>query len=110
MPTRKPTAAGTNDSRPRCSDPSSAGCSKLQNEAATITLTQFYVMQALQELYPDHNPYKTLKRTRMLDIVSGTDYVRKEFGKRLKVDDIKEFWMKDTEDFKTLSKTYYLYR
>ena len=79
-------------------------------EAATITLTQFYVMQAIQELYPEHNPYKTLKRTRMLDIVSGTDYVRKEFGKRLKVDDIKDYWMKDTDDFKTLSQNYYLYR
>ena len=46
----------------------------------------------------------------MLDIVCGTDYVRKEFGKRLKVDDIKSFWMKDVEDFKKLSEKYYLYR
>ena len=79
-------------------------------EAATITLTQFYVMQALYELYPGHNPYKTMKKTRMLDIVSGTDYVRKEFGKRLKVDDIKSKWMEDVEDFKALSQHYYLYR
>ena len=79
-------------------------------EAATITLTQFYVMQALQELYPEHNPYKTLKKTRMLDIVCGTDYVRREFGKRLKVDDIRAWWMKDVETFKELSQKYYLYR
>ena len=79
-------------------------------EAATITLTQFYVMQALQELYPGRNPYKTLKKTRMLDIVCGTDYVRREFGKRLKVEDIRDFWMKDAEAFKELSKNYYLYR
>ena len=79
-------------------------------EAATITLTQFYVMQALQELYPVRNPYKTLKKTRMLDIVCGTDYVRREFGKRLKVEDIRDFWMKDAEAFKELSKNYYLYR
>ena len=79
-------------------------------EAATITLTQFYVMQALQELYPGRNPYKTLKKTRMLDIVCGTDYVRREFGKRLKVEDIRNFWMKDAEAFKELSKNYYLYR
>ena len=79
-------------------------------DAATITLTQFYVMQALQELYPGRNPFKTLKKTRMLDIICGTDYVRKEFGKRLKVEDIRDFWMKDAEAFKELSKDYYLYR
>ena len=79
-------------------------------EAATISLTQFYVMQAVQELYPARNPYKTLGKTRMLDIVCGTDYVRKEFGKRLKVEDIRSKWMQDTEAFKELSKQYYLYR
>jgi len=78
-------------------------------EAATITLTQFYVMQAVQELFPGHNPFP-LKSTRMLDIVCGTDYVRTNFGKRLKVADIVDFWNKDTEDFKAVSKQYYLYR
>ena len=46
----------------------------------------------------------------MLDIVCGTDYVRKEFEKRLKVEDIESWWMKDVEAFKELSKNYYLYR
>ena len=78
-------------------------------EAATISLTQFYVMQALQELYPERNPYKNLKKTRMLDIVCGTDYVRREFGKRLKVEDIESKWMQDTDAFKKLSENYYLY-
>ena len=79
-------------------------------ERATITLTQFYVMQAIQELYPERNPYKTLKKTRMLDIVCGTDYARVTFGKRLKVEDIASWWMKDAEAFKELSEKYYLYR
>ena len=79
-------------------------------ESATISLTQFYVMQAVQELYPARNPYKTLGKTRMLDIVCGTDYVRREFGKRLKVEDIESWWMKDVEAVKDLSKNYYLYR
>ncbi len=79
-------------------------------ETATISLTQFYVMQAVQELYPARNPYKTLGKTRMLDIVCGTDYVRREFEKRLKVEDIESWWMKDVEAFKELSKNYYLYR
>ena len=78
-------------------------------EAATVTLTQFYVLQAVQELYPEHNPFP-MKKTRMLDIVCGTDYVRKAFEKRLKVEDIVDFWNKDARDFKMLSQKYYLYR
>lgn len=78
-------------------------------QAATLTLTQFYVLQAVQELYPDHNPFPMAK-TRMLDIVCGTDYVRTEFGKRLKVADIVDYWNKDADNFKVVSQNYYLYR
>ena len=78
-------------------------------DQAPVSLLQFYVMQAVQELWPSHNPYP-LKSTRMLDIVCGTDYVRTTFGKRMKADDIVGFWNKDTEAFKTLSQNYYLYR
>ena len=78
-------------------------------QAAPISLVQFYVMQAVQELFPGHNPYP-LKSTRMLDIVCGTDYVRTQFGKRLKVADIVDYWTKDTDDFKAVSHFYYLYR
>ena len=77
--------------------------------SATITLTQFYVLQAVHELYPDHNPYP-MKKTRMLDIVCGTDYVRITFGKRLKVEDIVDYWNKDAESFRTVSQKYYLYQ
>ena len=79
-------------------------------EAANVTLVQFYVMQAVGELYPDHDPFLEEGRLRMFDIVCGTDFVRKEFGKRLRVEDIESYWMKDVEDFKALSKKYYLYR
>lgn len=78
-------------------------------DKAPVTLIQFYVMQAVNELYPDHNPYP-MKKTRMLDIVSGTDYVRTAFGKRLKVEDILDYWTKDADNFRELSKNYYLYR
>ena len=77
-------------------------------EAATITLTQFYVMQAVNELYPEHNPFP-LEKTRMLDIVCGTNYVRENFGKRMKVEDIVDYWNKDVEHFRSLSRKYYLY-
>ena len=78
-------------------------------EAAPVSLIQFYVMQAVQELYPDHNPYP-LKKTRMLDIVCGSDKVRIDFGKRLKVKDIEAYWNQDVEGFRRLSQRYYLYR
>lgn len=78
-------------------------------EAAPVTLIQFYVLQALNELYPEKNPYP-LKSTRMLDIVCGTDCVRTDFGKRMKVADIVDRWTKDTDHFRTLSQNYYLYR
>ena len=77
-------------------------------ELAPVTLVQFYVMQAVNELYPDHNPLP-LKSTRMLDIISGTDYVRTGFGERFKVEDILDFWTRDVKDFKALSAKYYLY-
>lgn len=79
-------------------------------EAACCTLTQFYVMQAVNELYPDRNPFALSKgRNNMFDKVCGTDYVRTTFGKRLKVQDIADYWSKDVEAFKRLSKKYWLY-
>ena len=78
-------------------------------EKASITLTQFYVMQAVNELYPEHNPFPENVRTRMLDIICGTDYVRVTFGKRLRVEDIAPYWNKDADNFKALSEKYYMY-
>ena len=45
----------------------------------------------------------------MFNKVCGTDFVSKEFSKRFKVSDIAPYWTADVEDFKTLSKKYYLY-
>ena len=79
-------------------------------EAACCTLTQFYVMQAVNELYPEKNPFALSKgRNNMFDKVCGTDYVRTTFGKRLKVEDIADYWSKDVEAFRTLSRKYWLY-
>jgi len=77
-------------------------------ESAPVTLVQFYVMQAVNELYPEKNPLP-LKSTRMLDIISGTDYVRTAFGERFNINDILDFWTRDVKDFKALSSKYYLY-
>lgn len=79
-------------------------------EAATVSLTQFYVMQALHRLYPGRNPFQMAQsRMGMFDKVCGTDYVRKTFSKRLEVEDVIDYWNKDVSDFKALSKRYYLY-
>ncbi len=79
-------------------------------EAAYLTMTQFYVMQAVKELYPDKNPFELAPgRIRMFNLVCGTDYVMNEFSKNFKVEDIIDYWGKDVKDFKELSKKYYLY-
>lgn len=80
-------------------------------EAADITLTQFYVMQAVNRLYPEHNPFEMSKdRIGMFDKVCGSDYVRRNFSKRMEVSDIIDYWNKDVKKFKTLSKKYYIYK
>ena len=77
--------------------------------SAVITLTQFYVMQAVNELWPGHNPMKSLGSGSMLDNICGTDYVRLHFAEEMKVSEIESYWMKDVETFKTLSRKYYIY-
>lgn len=77
-------------------------------EAASLTLLQFYVMQALKELYPERDPLSSGSFA-MFDKVCGTDYVRNAFKKRYKVADILDYWTKDVDDFKRISSKYYLY-
>ena len=45
----------------------------------------------------------------MIDKVCGSDFVRKQFGKRMKVADILDWWTKDVAAFRALSEKYYLY-
>lgn len=79
-------------------------------EAAQISMTQFYAMQAIHRLYPDKDPFAMATgRMDMFHKVCGTDYVRKKFIERFEVSDIADYWSKDVKDFKALSKKYYLY-
>ena len=78
-------------------------------EAATLTLTQFYVMQAVWELY-GVNPFEaSAERMPMFNKVCGTDFVSKAFGASMKVADIAAFWSADVGKFKDLSEKYYIY-
>lgn len=78
-------------------------------EAATITLTQFYVMQAVWELYGKNPFVLSAERIPMFNKVCGTDFVSNTFGQSLKVSDIADFWSKDVEAFRQLSAKYHLY-
>ena len=78
-------------------------------DAANLTLINFYVFQAAHKLYPDHNPFDG-KVNRTNDIVCGTDKIRNMFSERFMVEDMVDYWMKDAEAFKALSRKYYLYK
>ena len=78
-------------------------------DSARITETQFYVMQAVAELYPDKKAFEIISGYGLFDKVCGTDYVRTEFQKRYDFTDIKDYWRKDEEAFRELSQRYYIY-
>lgn len=78
-------------------------------EKARVTETQFYVMQAVAELYPDKKAFEIISGYGLFDKVCGTDYVRKEFSKRYKVADIADYWRKDEALFRELSRQYHIY-
>lgn len=77
-------------------------------EAADLTLIQFYVMQAVHELYPNVNPFSQ-GTFAMFDKVCGSDYVRKRFSETFRVESFLDYWKSDIEDWKTLSRRYWLY-
>lgn len=78
-------------------------------DKADVTLTQFYVMQAVFELY-GRNPFaENSERLQMFNKFCGSDQVTKVFGNGLKVKDIYDFWTADAEGFRRLSGKYYLY-
>lgn len=76
---------------------------------ARITDTQFYVMQAITELYPDRRAFEMVKSIGLFDKVCGTKYVRENFVKRYQVADFIDYWRKDEESFRALSQKYHLY-
>lgn len=78
-------------------------------DRAQLTLTQFYVMQAIWELYK-RNPFVGSEdRMAMFNKVCGSDYVSKEFSKTMKVSSILSYWTADAEAFRQVAKRYYLY-
>ena len=71
-------------------------------------MVQFYVLEALHDLYPTRNPFVSGKIS-TFDRVCGTDCARVAFEKSFKAQDLRAAWFENVEAFKNLSKTYYLY-
>lgn len=78
-------------------------------EKARITEVQFYVIQAVAELYPNKKAFEVISGYGLFDKVCGTDYVRMQLGKTYKVSDILDYWRKDEEAFRALSQNYHIY-
>jgi len=76
---------------------------------ADVTLTQFYVMQAVYELYGKNPFWQQDSVYAMFDKVCGSSTIRETFRRTMKVSDIRQFWTKDVEAFRRLASKYYLY-
>lgn len=81
-------------------------------DKAPLTLIQFYVMQELARMYPDHKIFDIAdsKRFNMFDKVVGSKNIRPLFTKNYKVADMIPYWNKDVEPFRAASGKYYLYK
>ncbi len=79
---------------------------------APLSILQFYIMQELAALHPNHKAFAsaTQARLRMFDQVCGSPKVRQLFSRQYKVADMIEFWTKDAKAFKDASSKYYLYK
>lgn len=78
-------------------------------EAATLTLTQFYVMQAVYELYGREPFTASQGRMAMFHKVCGSPWLAETFSRTMKVSDIRDGWAKDVDGFRELSKKYQIY-
>ena len=78
-------------------------------EKARVTEVQFYVIQAVAELYPNKKAFEVISGYGLFDKVCGTDYVRLQLSKTYKVSDILDYWRKDENAFRALSQNYHIY-
>ena len=81
-------------------------------EKVSLSDIQFYIMQEVANLYPDKKVFDHADKGRfnMFDKVSGTNKIRETFSISYNWDDVKPIWNKGVNDFKILSKKYYLYK
>jgi len=79
---------------------------------APLTDIQFLVAQEVAALWPEQAMFKVADpgRFRMFDIVCGSEQIRRRFAERHRWEDIRDYWYKDVDAFRRLSKKYYLYK
>lgn len=81
-------------------------------QKAQLSEIQFHVMEVAAQLYPDKKVFDHAPEDRfdMFNKVSGSDFIKREFSKNYGFADIQNYWRKDVESFRKLSKKYYLYK
>ena len=81
-------------------------------EKAHLTSIQFYIMQEVARMYPEHEVMANANtgRFRMFDLVSGTNFIREKFTETKQYKDIEAYWNKDVQSFKQKSAKYHLYK
>ena len=79
---------------------------------APLSPLQFLVMQEVARLWPDRAVFDHADKGRfaMFDKVCGSHQIRERFTKTNRWEDIRPYWEKDVENFRQVSKKYYLYR
>ena len=78
---------------------------------ARLCDVQFYILQELYKLYPNHDILKQAgQRAGMFDKVCGSKKIRELFLRCHRWKDAKAYWDKDADKFKKLSRQYYLYK
>lgn len=80
-------------------------------DKARLSEIQFHVIEAMHQLYPSHVLFsaETEKRNNMFDKVCGTNFIRENFSKQYKADDILSYWRNNEQAFKEKSASFYLY-
>ncbi len=84
----------------------------LDYHKVSITEIQFLVMQEIARLYPEHAvlAHADKERFRSFDLACGSKEIRERFSRRNRWEDVKDYWNKDVESFRDLSKKYYFYK
>lgn len=79
---------------------------------APLSPLQFLVMQEVARLWPERAVFDHADKSRfaMFDKVCGSHQIRERFTKTNRWEDIRPYWEKDVENFRQVSKKYYLYR
>ncbi|MBK8946808.1 MAG: DUF1343 domain-containing protein [Ignavibacteriae bacterium] len=80
-------------------------------DSVKLVSTQFYIIKALQKLYPKKDLFKLsdVSEINMFNNAVGSDKIQKMIQNNTEINEILDFLNKDVENFRNLSSKYYLY-